>query len=295
MGEAVTEAPVPREMRVPVADGVSLRTLTWGAHNPTRPSMLLVHGLASSARLWDGMAAALAGEGWHAVAVDLRGHGESDRPDDGYGFEVILDDIRRVMEAHDLERPLFVGQSWGGNLAVEFGWAHPELVSGVVPVDGGLIDLRTRFADWEDCAVALRPPAPGQLSLAELEAMFRARTADWPETATTGYLACFEEDSFGRAHPRLRIDRHMKILRSLWAHRPQERFAHLQVPMLMILADSGHVQWVDDKRRAAQAAEQLVRRSRVEWFTPAHHDVHAQFPDAVAQRIIDIWTEGFFS
>jgi len=44
---------------------------------------VLVHGLASNARLWDGVARRLAGAGHSSAAVDLRGHGRSDKPDTG--------------------------------------------------------------------------------------------------------------------------------------------------------------------------------------------------------------------
>ncbi len=284
----------PIEDRVTVESGLSLRTLTWGEPRSDQPSLLLVHGLASNAHLWDGVGAALVERGRHAIAVDLRGHGHSDRPDHGYGFDRIIEDLRLVIAHHGVDRPLAVGQSWGGNLVVELGWAHPDLIAGVVAVDGGLIELAGRFAKWEDCAEALRPPRLAGTPKAEFEARIRAMHADWPETGIQGVMACFEVDDQQRIHPRLTLERHLMILRSLWEHRPFERFTSIERSVMFVLADSGDVAWTANKEQAAERAIATLRRGRVEWFRPAHHDVHAQYPEALTDLLLRTWSEGFF-
>ncbi len=286
---------LPTEDRVSIEPGLTVRTLTWGEPRSGQPSLLLVHGLASNAHLWDGVGSALVERGGHAVAVDLRGHGRSDRPDHGYGFDQIIEDLGLVIAHHGLQRPLAVGQSWGGNLVVELGWARPELVSGVVAVDGGVIDLSDRFPKWEDCAQALRPPNLVGTPRADFEARIRAMYPDWPETGIQGVMACFEVDDQERISPRLTLDRHLTILRALWEHRPFERFAEIDSSVMLILADSGDVAWTSNKEHAAQRALATLRRGRVEWFRPAHHDVHAQYPEALTDLLLQTWSEGFFT
>jgi len=285
----------PVEDRVTVEPGVAVRTLTWGTPQRDRPSMLLVHGLASNAHLWDGVGHALASQGGHAVAVDLRGHGRSDRPDHGYGFDRIIADLAQVITHHRLECPLAVGQSWGGNLVVELGWAQPDVVAGVVAVDGGLIELAGRFATWEECAIALRPPALSGTPRDAFEAMIRSHHTDWPETGIRGVMECFEVDAEQRIHPRLSLERHLMILRSLWEHQPFERFAQMRRAVMFVLADSGDVAWTANKEDAAQRALAGLARGRVEWFRPAHHDVHAQYPEALTDLLLRTWSEGFFT
>lgn len=284
----------PIEDRVTVESGLSLRTLTWGEPHIGQPSLLLVHGLASNAHMWDGVGAALVERGGHAIAVDLRGHGLSDRPDHGYGFDRIVEDLRLVITHHGVDRPLAVGQSWGGNLVVELGWSHPDVIAGVVAVDGGLIELAERFAKWEDCAEALRPPRLAGTPRAEFEARIRAMHTDWPETGIQGVMACFEVDDQQRIHPRLSLERHLMILRSLWEHRPFERFVELERSVMFVLADSGDVTWTANKEHAADRALAALRHGRVEWFRPAHHDLHAQHPEAVTDLLLRAWSEGFF-
>ena len=70
--------------RVPVADGVDLAVDTFVPDREPAdgsPSFVLVHGLASNARMWDGVAARLVERGHAAATVDLRGHGRSAKPD----------------------------------------------------------------------------------------------------------------------------------------------------------------------------------------------------------------------
>jgi pimeloyl-ACP methyl ester carboxylesterase len=193
-----------------------------------------------------------------------------------------------------LGQPLAVGQSWGGNVVVELTWAYPDRVMGAVAVDGGLIELGDRFEQWDDCARTLRPPNLAGTPLSRFEAAIRSAHPDWPEAGIQGVLASFEVDDHGAIHPRLSLERHLAILRALWEHRPSQRFAQIERPVLFVLADSGEVAWANDKRRAAHHAEARLRRGRVTWFHDAHHDLHAQHPVEFVDQVIATWEEGFF-
>ena len=134
---------------VTVAPGVDLSVIARDAR-PDMRAFVLVHGLASNARLWDGVGDRLAELGHASIAVDQRGHGRSSKPDDGYDFETVADDLAAVIEKA-LGRPAVVaGQSWGGNVVVELARRHPDLVSGIVCVDGGFIQLADTFPVWAD-------------------------------------------------------------------------------------------------------------------------------------------------
>lgn len=136
--------------------GIRLHVREWDGDPPP---FVLLHGLASNCRTWDMLAGRLAAARHHVVAVDQRGHGLSDKPDDGYEFAAICADLSRLLHVMGLKRPILVGQSWGGNLVLEFGARYPGLASGLGLVDGGFIDLQARpDATWERLSVELRPP-----------------------------------------------------------------------------------------------------------------------------------------
>jgi len=247
------------------------------SHPSALPSVLLVHGLASNARLWDGAADALVELGYHVIAVDQRGHGQSDKPDEGYDMQTVADDLASLITALQLDRPVVAGQSWGGNVVIELANRHPHLVRGVCAVDGGLIQLRDRFNNWESCASVLAPPALAGTPFTRFEAMIRSAYRGWPETAVHGTLANMEVLIDGTIRPWLSRERHMQVLRGLWEHQPQTIIPKLSRPVLFTPADSESQHTVTKREDYARAAHH--RHVRVEWFSPAHHDLHAQYPE----------------
>jgi pimeloyl-ACP methyl ester carboxylesterase len=77
---------------------------------------LLVHGLASNACTWERVGRNLSARGHRAVAIDQRGHGLSDKPDNGYGFDEVTSDLCAAIDSLGMQRPVIAGQSWGGNV-----------------------------------------------------------------------------------------------------------------------------------------------------------------------------------
>lgn len=276
--------------RVEVTDGVSLNVHSWDGDGVP---FVLVHGLASNARLWDGVAEELAARGHRVIAVDQRGHGRSDKPDDGYDFETVCADLVALIGSMGLDRPVVAGQSWGGQVVVELAARRPELVRGIACVDGGWIDL-SRFATFEDCAAVMSPRRTTGLAFAEIDAMMRRRHPDWPESGLAGALACFEVRDDGTVAPWLSFDRHLAILRAMWEQRIPEVLAQVQVPTLLLPCDDGSgSDHIAGKRRAVDVAEAKLAVSRTHWFQ-AEHDVHAQYPDQVASVLAGALDDGFF-
>jgi pimeloyl-ACP methyl ester carboxylesterase len=283
----------PEELRVPVAPGVTLH-VEQRRGDPAALPFMLVHGLASNLRLWDGVADELHGRGHTVVAVDQRGHGRSDAPESAYDMDIAVGDLLAVVEALGLSRPVLAGQSWGGNVVLELGWRHPTAVRGISCVDGGVIELVESFPSWEACLAALTPPRLDHLTAAELEKRMRVHSPELPDTAIAAALACFRIREDGFVEPRLSLHRHLQILRSLWDHRPSTRYATLAAATLLILADTGDQIRTEAKRRAEARALATAPRLRSHWFSPAHHDVHAQYPDRVAEVLSRAVREGFF-
>src|SRR5947209_13357686 len=103
------------------ANGLKLHYLRWSspasspASSPKNLPIVLLHGLASAARIWDFVAPLLAERGYTVTALDQRGHGESDKPDSGYDFATILADDNAAVQALGIEHPIIVGHSWGAD------------------------------------------------------------------------------------------------------------------------------------------------------------------------------------
>ncbi|MHB1928156.1 MAG: alpha/beta fold hydrolase [Acidimicrobiales bacterium] len=283
------------DLRIAGAGGVRLAVRTTNVDAPDRTPILLVHGLASNARLWDGVAALLAGRGYPVAAVDQRGHGRSEKPDDGYDFATLTADLLAVVDGLGWSgRPVVAaGQSWGGNVVVELAARHPEAVAALVLVDGGTIDLSAGFADWPTCEAALTPPPFAGVRLADFETMVRRHHPDWPEAGIEGTLANVEVLADGTVRPWLTLPRHLTILRGLWEHHPRSRFETMAVPVVIAAAGrpegAGRTPRSATAKRDGVAAASAALRANgvpcaVRWID-GDHDVHAQHPALVADLV----------
>ena len=104
-----------------------------------------------------------------------------------------------------------------------------------------------------------------------------------------GSLANFEVRSDGTVAPWLTLDRHLKILRSMWESRAQELYPKVKVPVLLLPAESPGMpaEWLQSQRESTEQALAALERAEVHWFSPADHDVHAQHPDQVAAVLLE--------
>ncbi len=296
--------------RIKVAASVSLNVNTWPGAGP---GFLLVHGLASNARLWDGVADSLAQAGLAVAALDQRGHGLSDKPDGDYGFATMCADLIDVIgelgsgprsalpttpasrsDEATWARPVLVGQSWGANVVLELAWRRPGILGGVACIDGGTSELWRHFPHWEDCARVLAPPIMAGHTETELRRFLTEAHADWPPSGIEGTMGNFALLSNGKMEPRLRREHHMEILRSLYLQRPSDHYADVNCPVLLMPAGGGGGAWSADKHDAVDRAMAAIPRGRVHWFEGADHDVHAQWPDSVAQVLTEAVADGFF-
>ncbi len=283
----------PEERRITVRDGLSLHVLEWRPERqPVSPPFVLVHGLASNARTWDGVAMALIAAGHPAWAVDLRGHGGSDKPDEGYDVPTVAEDVCLLLdhlaEEAGLGAALLAGQSWGGNVVLEAAARCPARLVAVVGVDGGTIHLAETFPDWPRCAAALAPPPIAGTPAADFERWLRAAHPDWPETGIVGTLANMELRRDGTVAPWLTRERHLSVLHGLWQHDPASVYPRVSVPVLFVGARNGR----DDHARAVlrehrvEAAVSSLPRAEATWFDGADHDIHAQRPVELAEAML---------
>jgi pimeloyl-ACP methyl ester carboxylesterase len=102
------------------------------------PAVLLSHGYSATGRMWDGQRAAL-GDRWRIISWDMRGHGQTDSPDDPaqYSAALTVADMRALLGQCGVERAVIGGLSLGGYVSLAFYLAHPEMVRALVICDSG--------------------------------------------------------------------------------------------------------------------------------------------------------------
>lgn len=143
---------MPRLLR----DGVSLAYEEQGSGGPP---LLLVHGILCDRRYLAPQFAYFTAR-HRTVAVDLRGHGESDAPEQEYTIEGFADDLRWMCQELGLERPVVVGHSLGGIVALALAAARPELVAGIVALDSVLVPPPDRAVAMSEFFKQLRAQEP---------------------------------------------------------------------------------------------------------------------------------------
>jgi pimeloyl-ACP methyl ester carboxylesterase len=269
--------------------GLGARSWRGGGGRP----VLLVHGLSSNARLWDGVAARLAEAGHPAVAVDLRGHGASvDVP------ETDTDDIDAVpidrtrSAAEDLAAvcadlgwtaPVVAGHAWGGNIALQLAVDRPGLVHGLALVDGGWLHLGDQFPDLDAAWSVLAPPRFDGVTSAAVRASLRSGHPDWSDAAVEAVLGNLRERADGTVTPRLEREKHRAIIGSMLRHRPRTLYPLVRCRVLL-LAATGDATPPRKRAQLTEAAAALAHAELVE-FRGGDHDLHAHRPVRVAEEI----------
>jgi pimeloyl-ACP methyl ester carboxylesterase len=113
-------------------DGLTFHYVDWGGSGAP---LVMLHGLSGHARTWDHTAAALS-DRYHVLALDQRGHGDSDWAPE-YGLRPMANDVLGWLDALDLGEVTLMGQSMGGLVSFVFAAAHPERVARMVIMDIG--------------------------------------------------------------------------------------------------------------------------------------------------------------
>jgi pimeloyl-ACP methyl ester carboxylesterase len=160
-----TGDPVARDAWLTI-DGERTRLVEAG--DASAPAVVLLHGWGASACSFRTILPGLAQAGLRGIAIDLRGHGESDRPADHsrYSSGAMVAHVAAVIDALRV-RPLVVaGQSMGGAIVLDLAVARPDLVRGAVLISSigftrlRRVDVLRRLAVWR-----WAPAMPGRWSI----------------------------------------------------------------------------------------------------------------------------------
>lgn len=273
--------------RVSGADGLSLQLHVWSEEGVP---FLMLHGFGNEGHVWDDLAPLVAPY-YRTLALDLRGHGDSDRdPELRYHHDAVADDVAAVCEDLGLSRFVLVGHSFGGRAAMRFAGRHPDRLAGLVIVDAGP-DLDARGVLRIRLDVEQSDPSFG--SLAEVErALARAYPLARPEVVARmarhgtrrredGRFERKTDPRFGAGPERLTPEALVTRMRAesdaLWAD-----LRRVSCPALVVRGAASDILSADTAERMAEEA--LVRGSLAE-IPRAGHSVMIDNPDGFAEAI----------
>jgi len=269
------------DLDVPGVD-VRLRATRWPGTGQV--PVLLLHGLASSRRFWDLVVPHLVAGGVPVVAVDQRGHGDSDRPNGPYDGTTVAADALTALDALGLSRVVVVGHSWGASTALRLAATAPERVLAAVAVDGGMGSARSAGRTREQARAALTPPRtalPPEQLLTRVGA--GALAPWWNQAVADALLPLFGVGDDGLARARLPFEAHMAIVDDLLDDDPEPRLAAVGCPTWVVSCeDPASPEWTAAKAVALDRAGALLKQPRLQRWAGAVHDVPLQWPALVA-------------
>ena len=280
--------------------GLRMHVRNWGGDGR---SVVLLHGLASTSRIWDLTAPILARD-FSVTAIDQRGHGDTGKPESGYDFASVGNDVAAMLVGRGIERPVLVGHSWGADVALELAVARPDLLQGIVFVDGGTIEPSARYGTLDDALVQMAPPdfrgvTPDRFMERVMSGgQWATLIGEHGKPAEEIILANFETLDDGTLQAKLSRDNHLRIIRALWDHHPPQLYEKVSCPVLMLparqLANPAAAERAVSRAESVAKAERLIPRSTTVWMEDSIHDVPVQRPDLVAETIREHILNGFF-
>jgi pimeloyl-ACP methyl ester carboxylesterase len=274
---------VPREFVLPtdhhaIINGLRLHYLDWG--NTNLPPVLLLHGVRLQAHTWD-MAALLLRDHYHLVAVDQRGHGDSEWTSDAQfnddTFDLMLSDTEQLVRHFGWDRFILVGMSMGGITAMRYAARFADRLSalcivdiapttmnaGVLSMEGFRIETETlsRFEDFLERAHKFMPHRPiAQLRYSLLHSLKQLPDGRWT----------WKQDH------RPGAVRRTAPLEDLWKDLPK-----ITAPTLVMRGAQSNVL----SPEASQRAVDVLPNGRLVVIDPATHNVHSDNPNAFAHEL----------
>lgn len=256
-------------------DGVKIRYLDNGGSGPV---VVCLHGTSMTAHAWGHFGASLKGEA-RVIAVDMRGHGASDRPNTTYTIAEMAGDIARLAEKLGLERITLVGSSVGNQVAVSFAAAHPERVAGLILSDPSFFVSDTEIVKYLRSHHTRRRNYPTR---AEAEAYATALPQRAGLSANMHRLAMegdFREEADGSWSWAYDLGAITKVFLNLSTDQSADIRA-ITAPVLVLNADRSNV-------LSGNQAQDLVKafpNARLEVVHNSNHTIWGDQPELLAEK-----------
>ena len=116
---------------------INLNNITLNYEDRGKGKVLLfLHGLGSTLKDWD-FQVPFFSKNFRVITVDLRGHGNTEMTDKNYGVERMTEDIKKFLDALNIDKATLIGFSMGGAIAFQFAYTYPESIDKMVIVNSG--------------------------------------------------------------------------------------------------------------------------------------------------------------
>ena len=242
-------------------DGVALAYEESGIGNPPT---LLVHGWCCDHTYFAPQFEHFRHK-YRVVAVDLRGHGQSDKPEQDYTMAAFVDDLVWLCTQLEVKKPVVIGHSMGGVIATQLAAQHPDLPTAIIGVDSPILRSQEVVNRRKSVVESIRGPRYREVARQFVDGMFlptddqqrKAQIVESMNAAPQHVMASAAEQT--------------------WSWDAATVLSACKVPMLLISAG----RYVEDVNRLRELCPQLVFGQTV----GAGHFNQLEVPDQVNAMI----------
>jgi 3-oxoadipate enol-lactonase len=260
-----------QEHFITVADGTKIRYLKRSNQKAAK-RLVLIHSLAMNAEFWEPTVNAI-GPDWEVIAVDCRGHGQSDKPAGPYSVALFADDVAAVMDDAGWQDAVVGGASMGGCVALSFAENHAKRISGLYLIDTTSWYGETAIDDWEE---------RGQKALTGgMESMIGFQKTRW-------FSESFVDDNEDVVNAAIEVflsnqpDAYLETCRMLGRHNQTHALANISVPCRIVVGEQDYATPV----AMANAMHEAIVGSTLTVIPGVRHFTPLEVPDQIAAALM---------
>ena len=266
------------------ANGITLHGLSWG--NPDNPLLLMTHGIGLCAQVWNPLAQDLARD-YHVLSLDLRGHGDTDKPGE-YTFDQMAKDLVGLVQAlNPAQPPYAVGHSAGGMTIIIANSMVPGIIGPTVLVDtrvGPALEVYDPVEREERMNRTRNKRAVWESREVMYDAYRNRRVfSTWTDSAVRDYIyGGTRLLADGRAELKCPTDVEAIYYEARHSLNPTPYLKDLAGQYLLLLGDTGN--YPDAAARDSEEIKYFLREAKgaqLETLPKGSHFVAMEYPDLV--------------
>ncbi len=266
----------PTTGRIDVGNNVGLYYEHYESKG-SNPCVVLLHSLAMDHTFWRLVAPALAAHG-PVVCVDVRGHGQSDKPAGPYSISLFANDVAQLVKALGYNQVVVAGASMGGCIALQFAIDHPSLACGLGLIDTTAWYGATAPADWSGRADKARENG--------LESLFDFQATRWFSEAFRAENADVLRDCMD-VFVRNDVEAYAATCNALGNFDGRDGLASLALPTAVVVGE-------DDQATTPAMAEHLhqgIKGSTLTIIPAVRHLTPLEAPDTITTILLELARE----
>ncbi len=243
--------------------------LYYEIHGQGEP-LILIHGLGSCTEDWQYQITYFA-KNYQVIVVDIRGHGQTDKPSGAYSIELFADDVVQLLNTLKITKVNVIGLSMGGMIAFELAVRHPQLIKSSVIVNSGPgyinMDIKTRLK-FRLRLLMLRVMSMEKVGAKIAEGLFPGKQGR--------YLRALFVESFCKNDK----PSYIKSLKALAHWNVVEELDKLVCPSLILAADNDYTS-IESKQKYVE----LMKNAQLQIIPNSHHALPVEKPDEFNQVV----------